>query len=497
MCAVATDGASVMTGKHKGVTTLLKQDNPFIIRTHCIAHRLALAAAQASHAIPYLDKFGEKLNQIYNYFHYSTKHKSKLTKIFSVLNMELRRQFVRPCDTRWLSVGGAVDAVLANLNPLIMCLSDDAYPNTGTGDATAVGLFKYVTTYQFLATLHFMSDVLKQLNFLSKTFQKSDSDCSIVYSHVTAKSDTFKNMKVNAGQRLLEFLNMVPNEPDETGKFYLKMFEVGKPVQPSFVLTLPEGAEGIAISDNQNYRKWFQSSREKYIDKLVSNLSDRFDDLGLLGAFKIFVPSNYPPTSSEEYKNYGEQEIDALCEHYGCERNGKDGRICKPVIDSSALKDEWPDVKGILSCNYRGMPYQATWQQILNMNVLSSYPNVSILAKISLIIPVSTADCERGFSRYNLIKTKLRASLKVSSVSCLMTLAIEAPPLRDMNTFNFHRAFQIWGMKNRRLMYNVQSRGTTADDVGDHDLMCRLLNNIQRLAKMAHCLGEDIPEDET
>ncbi|XP_070554693.1 E3 SUMO-protein ligase KIAA1586-like [Ptychodera flava] len=329
MCAVATDGASVMTGKHKGVTTLLKQDNPFIIRTHCIAHRLALAAAQASHAIPYLDKFGEKLNQIYNYFHYSTKHKSKLTKIFSVLNMELRRQFVRPCDTRWLSVGGAVDAVLANLNPLIMCLSDDAYPNTGTGDATAVGLFKYVTTYQFLATLHFMSDVLKQLNFLSKTFQKSDSDCSIVYSHVTAKSDTFKNMKVNAGQRLLEFLNMVPNEPDETGKFYLKMFEVGKPVQPSFVLTLPEGAEGIAISDNQNYRKWFQSSREKYIDKLVSNLSDRFDDLGLLGAFKIFVPSNYPPTSSEEYKTYGEQEIDALCEHYGCERNGKDGRICK------------------------------------------------------------------------------------------------------------------------------------------------------------------------
>nr|XP_006823534.1 PREDICTED: uncharacterized protein LOC102807508 [Saccoglossus kowalevskii] len=52
MFASSTDGASVMTGKHKGVTTLLKnQVNPFLIATHCIAHRLALAASQASHSV--------------------------------------------------------------------------------------------------------------------------------------------------------------------------------------------------------------------------------------------------------------------------------------------------------------------------------------------------------------------------------------------------------------------------------------------------------------
>ena len=42
-----------MTGVRSGVSTRLKADNPYIVNIHCVPHRLALAAAQASDKVPY------------------------------------------------------------------------------------------------------------------------------------------------------------------------------------------------------------------------------------------------------------------------------------------------------------------------------------------------------------------------------------------------------------------------------------------------------------
>ena len=47
-----SDGASVMVGRKTGVATRMKSHNPAIISVHCVAHRLALAAAQAADKIP-------------------------------------------------------------------------------------------------------------------------------------------------------------------------------------------------------------------------------------------------------------------------------------------------------------------------------------------------------------------------------------------------------------------------------------------------------------
>ena len=72
--SVATDGASVMTGIRSGVTTRLGEQNPFIIKSHCVAHGLALAASQAANSDNYLKKYQDTINEIYKYYHYSSKH---------------------------------------------------------------------------------------------------------------------------------------------------------------------------------------------------------------------------------------------------------------------------------------------------------------------------------------------------------------------------------------------------------------------------------------
>ena len=69
--ALGSDGASVMIGRRNGVSVLLKQIAPWVISNHCVAHRLALATAQAADEIPLIKKFKAISGQLYHFYSYS------------------------------------------------------------------------------------------------------------------------------------------------------------------------------------------------------------------------------------------------------------------------------------------------------------------------------------------------------------------------------------------------------------------------------------------
>ena len=73
LVGISTDGAAVMTGRKRGLVQQLKAENPTILATHCISHRLALASGQAADCVPYLLKYQEIVNSIYKYFENSPK----------------------------------------------------------------------------------------------------------------------------------------------------------------------------------------------------------------------------------------------------------------------------------------------------------------------------------------------------------------------------------------------------------------------------------------
>lgn len=55
------------------------------------------------------------------------------------------------------------------------------------------------------------------------------------------------------------------------------------------------------------------------------------------------------------------------------------------------------------------------------------------LMNSTLLIPCSSADCERGFSHTNLIITFNRSQIHICHVSSLMFLKLQGPPLRIWN----------------------------------------------------------------
>ena len=143
LSGISTDGASVMVGDRRGVSTLFKQKNEAIINVHCVAHRLALASSQAANDVPYLVTFQDIVNRIYKYFSHSPNRTRQLKAMEEVLG-QAERKFVNVSATRWLSFAGAVNAVVTNWEVLVSVLKEDK-------SDVASKLLHNVTDYSFVA----------------------------------------------------------------------------------------------------------------------------------------------------------------------------------------------------------------------------------------------------------------------------------------------------------------------------------------------------------
>lgn len=81
MCALCSDGASVMVGRENGVAAKLRRRVPHLLNNHCVAHRLALAAAQGAKDISYLQKFKAILGDLHRFYEKSAVRTHALREI--------------------------------------------------------------------------------------------------------------------------------------------------------------------------------------------------------------------------------------------------------------------------------------------------------------------------------------------------------------------------------------------------------------------------------
>ena len=92
------------------------------------------------------------------------------------------------------------------------------------------------------------------------------------------------------------------------------------------------------------------------------------------------------------------------------------------VINSDEARDEWILFKQLISKNYRGCILQSMATKLLQSDVVKDqHPNMLTL--------ITLVDCERGFSKHNLVKTRIRGRLKTHYIAKLMKMSIDTPEL--------------------------------------------------------------------
>ncbi|XP_052775845.1 zinc finger protein 862-like [Mya arenaria] len=155
----------------------------------------------------------------------------------------------------------------------------------------------------------------------------------------------------------------------------------------------------------------------------------------------VLNPENLPQNSTD-LATYGDQQIHDPGKHYGPSITNQQSPM---TVSEKHLKCEWSLFKHHMDKNYRTITFSNMAETVLTSKTLvASYPNLCKIMKIAITLPLSTADCERGFSKYNLIKTKPRNRLTPDSVNTLMTITVDTPDLDHMKDFNFCKAFDLW-----------------------------------------------------
>lgn len=137
--------------------------------------------------------------------------------------------------------------------------------------------------------------------------------------------------------------------------------------------------------------------RCQFYQALVDSLSSRLmpeSERGLMDCLNVLFPSLWPSDISAEY---GEVELRQACSKFRISYSGD-------------LKQDYRDLKDAKDNNFVG----------LNLKKLTGAINT---------LPVSTAECERGFSQMNLICTPTRSTISVKHMSSLMLISITGPPL--------------------------------------------------------------------
>ena len=198
-----------------------------------------------------------------------------------------------------------------------------------------------------------------------------------------------------------------------------------------------------------------------YLTKLKNNIERRFEDsIGIISAGSIFEPRNLPAPESDRFPLYGNDKLEVLLEFYGQETSITVGDLSAstpPDVNASDTRAEWRAFKLVMATEYRGGGMQAMLAALLQNKCASTlYPNIMFLMQVVVTFPVTTATVERSFSDMKQIKTRLRNRILPQSLDHLMRVAIEGPPL---NQVNFDEIADIWFRlkENRRILWTIKS----------------------------------------
>ena len=116
-------------------------------------------------------------------------------------------KLLAPCSTRWLSTEWSVNRLKKCFVSVVLSLQREGEERS---DAKAVGLNNLVTEYRFVCTMLLLCDALPHVSHLSKCFQITDCDYSIIPRMVTSTVHAIKQLKTVDGVNMKGLQELIP-----------------------------------------------------------------------------------------------------------------------------------------------------------------------------------------------------------------------------------------------------------------------------------------------
>lgn len=397
---IGVDGASVMLGHKSGVVAKLKCSFPRLISWHCFNHRLELSVSDAVKCCTEINHFKAFFDALYSLYSMSPKCQRELAECASELNVELNR-IGRILDVRWVASSYRTVRAVWRSYEALHCHFQKKASNFTQEDsrvrAKFSGFTKKLENPAFIKNMGLMLDALEELSDLSLALQRSDINLPMASKLVRRQVEVFAARKSSESKYYSEACAAIT-----AGTF-----------------------KGIAVAESSGKQR--EIPKAQFYQALVDSISARLfpeTEQDLCNAIMSLDPrsfaSNMPP-------EFGEADVDKLCVKFN--------------ISFSDVKHDYREFK------------ETKGDVILS--------GLRILINSVNTLPISTAECERGFSKMNLICSSLRSKLTVKHMSSLLFISICAPPVSQWEPLKYVKS---WILLNRRSATCLQGPSRKVED---------------------------------
>ena len=372
LVAFASDGASVMLGKKAGVAKLLLDQFPRLIVWHCVAHRLELSLHDSLHEVSGTNNFKHFIDKLYTVYHASPKNRNQLQECARELDVQLAT-IGRLLDTRWVASSNrtlkAVWQSYSALHAHFLSASEDKSRDSKDRSCYR-GLLSNLTSEAFILNIGAMRDALQELSELSLELQK-------------------RTLTINEAHRaILRQIKVFEEMIDKDGTYVSTAKQAVKDGSFKGVPLRAAGKNEPVINSNQLFRSLAENMKQRLLvcqsshtSRAPSSASVSATEYNILvDCVKVLYPAYWPDVVDVRF---GEDEISQLATRFGVNVRSA-VRAFRSFVETQGTVIE-DDLKPLFS---------------------------AIAA-----VPVSTSECERGFSCMNLLLTSARNSLYITTLS--------------------------------------------------------------------------------
>ena len=393
LVSVCMDGAAVNLGVRRGVAARLRVEMPWLVGIHCFNHRLELAAKDAF-AKTYIDDVTTMLTNLYYMYHKSPKRLRDL----QALADELEENVVKPQKvhgTRWLQhKRNAIKALLRSYPVIVQHIQELSDGNTADC-ARFKAYLKQLSSFKFVSHVLLFDMILTPLAALSLNLQSSSVDLQFALSSLAscrAMVERVRTSDLQGQGQLADLLEKVHAGEEVTFK-------------------------GVNLTGTaQTSVNALHNARDRYAEAVHGCLQERFSDLDQQDVFKAVKILNCStwPEEEEALRSFGTDTVLAVHAHFA--------RIS--VADGDAVILEWDAFKSFWQSSCSSLSSSRVWSLLLT-KCRDQYPTLCLVLEPLLVLPVSNAVVERGFSTMRRVKTDWRCRLSESTLDNLMRISLE------------------------------------------------------------------------
>lgn len=425
------DGASVMSGVNRGVQQKIREVAPNAVYVHCYAHRLNLVVVDVCKDIPLARQFFALLERLYVFCSHSVPHQRWVEVQKQLYPQDAPRQLQRLSDTRWACRVVACRNIRDRLDALIetLCSFSESSDNADRSLETK-GLLALLDI-RFVLMLNMFCDLLGKVQLLSNQLQAKSVDLAKAAELVTVLRDSLQEAR-QSDEQAQQFFDAAQEQCNKCG------IDVIPPARRT--ARLPRRFANAHVMETVGTRcdvdslpSFKQNVYVPVVDRLLTELDSRFS----VEANSVMIGCQALNPGHSSFLDCNKLEPFAHIYNINIEDLRHEAYQLRRLLERTPADVAKPTSLVSLVCFLE--PYKLAFQEVAR------------LLSIAVVLPVSSAACERSFSALKLIKTYLRSTMTNDRLSSVALLSIESTRAQNIDFSAFVDEFDS-RHHNRKLL---------------------------------------------